>query len=61
MIDSKYSCGIAMKSLEKKKLISLTEEELDLTEAGRLQRKVLVLIGMIVEKPEGGHIDKKSK
>lgn len=49
ILNAKSACEIAIKSLNDKKLIHLGEKKVELTDAGKLQREVLLMTGVITE------------
>lgn len=49
ILDAKAACEKTIKSLNDKKLIHLGEKKVELTGAGKLQREVLLMIGIITE------------
>jgi hypothetical protein len=54
ILDAKSTCENAVKTLKDKKLISIKDRKVELTEAGNLQREVFLLTSVIIEQDEGG-------
>ena len=49
VLNAKAACEMTIKSLNDKKLIHLGEKKVELTEAGKLQREVFLMTGIIME------------
>jgi hypothetical protein len=60
ILNSKAACEKAILSLKQKNLIELDNEKVDLTEAGKLQRDVLIKTGIVTE-PAGEKDGKQSE
>lgn len=52
ILNAKAACQMSIKSLSDKKLIHLREKKVELTDAGKLQREVLLMIDVISENTE---------
>lgn len=59
VLNSTAAVKTALKSLRDKNLIKYEEIYVELTDAGKLQRKVLLMTGVITEEPEGSNSGKK--
>jgi hypothetical protein len=52
ILDAKGACKIALKSLNNKKLIRLSDKKMELTDTGIMQREVLLKAGIISDNEE---------